>query len=93
MAICFCRLCNRDRQVGEILATKDVDKITQLLRETYEMLQYAEHDLNWHQAIMDGSWPQAVQILEQALKRAIAQREPVVNSSSNAGSKPDSLPR
>jgi len=41
----------------------------------YDYLLNVDEDLNYHQAILDGSWPSSVEILERALALARAKQQ------------------
>lgn len=45
------------------------------VKEAYDYILNIDMDLNWHQAILDGSWQDSVRILEQALARAREQEK------------------
>ena len=45
-----------------------------LIGQLEDELVNTQEDLNYHQAILDGSWPQATKILLRSLKKARAIR-------------------
>lgn len=47
--------------------------------EVYDYLLNVDEDLNYHQAILDGSWPNAIPILERALALARAKQQEKLN--------------
>lgn len=69
MSHCECKVCQNGRMFRH--------KVEQLPEEQrgffeslYEDLMEKEMDLDYKRAILDGSWPQSVEILEKALARA-----------------------
>jgi hypothetical protein len=69
MSQCQCKVCQNGRMFRH--------KVEQLPEEQrgffeslYEDLIEKEMDLDYKRAILDGSWPQSVEILEKALARA-----------------------
>ena len=51
---------------------EEIEKIQAELQQQKNDNIDIEDDLSWHKAIFDGSWPQAVEILEQTLKKVKA---------------------
>jgi len=56
---CNCSICVREREWNEILSTGDVEKIKDLFDVVRNYLYQTEDDLNWAEAVIDGSWPNA----------------------------------
>lgn len=67
---CECRLCVYSRKVDGIIERRNVDELIELVKELMNTNYCIGEDLNYHQCIMDGSWPSAVQQLEKALEKA-----------------------
>ena len=70
MKTCLCRLCKRSRRIRRIMQNGSHPQKNRLIRELVDSLCYTEDDLNYEQAIKDGSWPTAVEILERRLEAA-----------------------
>lgn len=54
----------------QLLALPIPESAKQQIETIFDLWLHTSDDLNWHQAIMDGSWPNAVTILEDALEKA-----------------------
>ena len=72
---CDCRLCRYDRYVDSVIALRDVDKLVALVNELMNELANIGEDLNWHECVLNGSWPSSVEILEQSLQEAQTKKE------------------
>ena len=68
--ICKCRLCIRHRRMDSLRKRGTRKQLVAALDELMNHLCDVEADLNYHQVIMDGSWPSSVEQLQKALKRA-----------------------
>ena len=71
MAKCECDICKRHQRIKDIVASRDPDKLIAMVNELADALASTEMDLNYDECILDGSWPSAVYILENALCKAI----------------------
>ena len=71
---CQCDICKRSRHVRRELAGGSKRRLRDLVEKLYNQLEGAEMELNYSQAILDGSWPTAVETLEQSLARARERR-------------------
>jgi hypothetical protein len=68
---CDCELCKRNRKFEGFLKKYPFTKNdTEFLNKIYLDLNMTEFELNHREAILDGSWPQAVEILERSLEEA-----------------------
>lgn len=67
---CVCQLCERHRRVETVLRGKDIKAMIHLIRELESRLDHTEADLNYDEAVLDGSWPSAPEILSRSLERA-----------------------
>jgi hypothetical protein len=67
--VCQCKLCVRHRKWKEILDRNDLQEIKDLVNEIISLLLNSELDNNYYECILDGSWPQAKEILERALTK------------------------
>lgn len=68
--VCKCRICKRTKRVKKILESRKPTELRRLVEELFDELMQVEDDLNYHQAILDGSWPSAETQLEAALVKA-----------------------
>jgi hypothetical protein len=67
--MCECDLCTYGRKVREQLALIPEPQ-REFFKDMHLQLFDAEAELNYYQAIADGSWPQAEEILTRWLKKA-----------------------
>lgn len=70
MPECNCHICTYGRKVDGIIEARDTDKLIELVRELMNGAVDIEEDLAYRKAILDGSWPQSVAILERSLAHA-----------------------
>ncbi len=66
---CSCRQCIRTNEfcaITEKLSPED----REWMEDFYNAVLQTELDLNWHEAVSDGSWPNSVMILEGWLHKA-----------------------
>jgi transcriptional regulator of acetoin/glycerol metabolism len=68
--MCDCKYCKRSQEIDAIIASRDVDELVKLIRETQEYEANIALDLEVCEAVLDGSWPGAVEQLERALVKA-----------------------
>lgn len=66
---CECKLCVRNRAFIIHLACIPEDE-RPFFDNLYDHLMNVEFDLNYHEVVLSGDWPSAVEILERALVRA-----------------------
>ncbi len=72
---CNCAICTRATRFAAVIASRDVDALIAAVVELENSLGMTEDDLDHKNAILDGSWPSAVEQLEAALERAKGKRE------------------
>jgi hypothetical protein len=71
MSKCDCKICKRGREFYRIVkALKKYPLIVEYLKTMYDYLLNIEEDMDYYRAILDGSWPTSVGILQTALKKA-----------------------
>ncbi len=63
---CECRICKRARRIDLIKEFANREQLLALVDELHERLCSAEADENWATAIIDGSWPEADEIIKRA---------------------------
>ena len=66
---CDCQTC-KDIQRMRAVTSQLNELDTEFLHGLMARLMQTEMDLNWHQAIADGSWPNSVEILRGWLRNA-----------------------
>ena len=66
---CECEVCIRGRRLKSVAGKLNEDDAKWLLEMGAEFA-HRSMDRDYCQAIMDGSWPSAVEILERALEQA-----------------------
>lgn len=67
---CLCRFCKLSRRIKRTINSGSHPQKNKLIRELSDLYWHTDDDLNYQQAINDGSWPTAVEMLEQRLERA-----------------------
>jgi len=70
MAKCECDFCSRDYPKFREMMWSTDGEVRSYIEELFNHWQDTAADLNYSEAILDGSWPQAVEILEKSLERA-----------------------
>ena len=70
MRKCPCNYCKFHDKVDEVVSTGSREQLVSLVWEIYEMYSLTDEDLHYEKAIADGSWPNAVEILEKRLENA-----------------------
>lgn len=70
--VCQCALCTRHRHVRATIQSGTREELCKLIDELSEQLLEVECDRDYRAAILDGSWPGAVELLQRALKDAEA---------------------
>lgn len=68
--MCNCDHCKFSRRANEILELNNISTLKSFIHELLNLLIQTEADLNYHQAILDGSWPTSVSQLRRALEKA-----------------------
>ena len=74
MGTCNCKWCERNRRWNEMAVSESQTVRDDLIHELREELGNVEEDLNWHKAILDGSWPTAREYAEKIIA-AVEKRE------------------
>ena len=72
---CECRLCKLSAELTEALHSDDIDFVKDALRKFSDLWLCADFDNNYYQAILDGSWPSAEEILTRSLEKAKTHKE------------------
>jgi hypothetical protein len=75
---CTCRICKLSRRIKSVRESGTMRQKNILIRDLSESLFNTEHDLDWHQSVLNGSWPQAEEILTRSLVSARKIREEYV---------------
>lgn len=71
---CECRFCTLYRESVSVKRSGTYYELRKFIDRLMDDLANAEEDLNYHKAIMDGSWPSAKDKAQEILKR-VAERE------------------
>lgn len=71
---CPCEICARYQRFRMVMSSGSRVKLRQLARAIFDELYSVEEDLEYKNAILDGSWPTAVEHLEEALRAAKAKK-------------------
>ncbi len=66
---CDCRICKRYRRHREVLRGDDINALRDLIYELQSALMHSEDDANYYQAIVDGSWASADEIIAFSRKK------------------------
>ena len=66
---CNCETCKLSRRIDATIERRDPDEMAALIKELANMWICADFDNSYHRAILDGSWPQAKEILTRGLER------------------------
>lgn len=66
---CDCALCQHHRVIVGVLERECVMTMKDTIKRLEEELDDTSFDLNWHTAVLDGSWPSAREVLQAALKK------------------------
>lgn len=69
-----CLFCRRYKRYREVMANGSRSKLRKFLTDVFEHLYNVEAELDLANAVLDGSWPTAVEQLEEALKTAKEKR-------------------
>lgn len=67
---CNCNFCQLYAKRTEALASDDIDVVKKALIEFSDLWLSADFDLSYYKCILDGSWPQAEEILTRSLEKA-----------------------
>lgn len=68
--MCNCSTCTESRDIEDMIACKDVERLITKVKDLECRLSHEEMDLAVNLAVLDGDWPNSVEILERCLKRA-----------------------
>ena len=72
---CRCSFCKKGEEHEAAFARRDPDELIALVKKVRDEWLCAEFDNSYYQCIMNGSWPNAVDILTRALEKARQQPE------------------
>ena len=77
---CTCKYCEERRAFLIVANTVPNENDRKWLLNLYDQIDDERFDANYNRAVLDGSWPSAVEQLEQALAKAKEIRERNDNS-------------
>lgn len=66
---CECRLCQLALRIESTIAGREVEPMKEMLLEVYSLYMSTLLDENWASAVIDGSWPNADEIIAHARKK------------------------
>ncbi len=75
MAKCDCELCKLYILRNQALESDDIEFVKKTLKEFEVLYLHASQDASYYQCIVDGSWPQAEEILTRSLAKVKKQKE------------------
>ncbi|KKM77034.1 hypothetical protein LCGC14_1374020 [marine sediment metagenome] len=75
MGKCNCFGCEKYSAISDAVRKKDIDTLAKVAKELGCRAINAELDVNYYKSILNGSWPQAIEILEEALDKAKERRQ------------------
>lgn len=67
---CKCGWCKLYARYKRAMASKSLKKLRAFTEKVFDLYNHTSEDLNYRQAILDGSWPTAIEQLERALNNA-----------------------
>lgn len=70
MSKCECKHCQYSKEVRshlDILSENGLEEQREFFSNMYDLLISVEADNDYHSAILDGTWPNAKEILERSL--------------------------
>lgn len=80
--MCECKVCKDDKRWRDVIKNGTVDDRFEVYNEMQSRIELAETDASIYRAILDGTWPNALEILERSLeiiKAKNAQNLPITN--------------
>lgn len=81
--MCNCSSCKMSREIKRTVQNGSHRQKNRLIRELADLYWNTSADLNYENSIADGSWPQAVEILERRLENAKTRK--AATSNGNGG--------
>ena len=84
--MCSCRWCKEYRLVKRTVKSGSRHQLRRVLLRFAEDAWMANEELSVNQAILKGTWPSAVEILERALERAKKYQQEQSNQAQEANS-------
>lgn len=67
---CQCDLCKMSKRIDRTIEKRDLDEMAILIKDLANWMASAEFDRDYYKSIVDGSWPQAEEILTKSLVKA-----------------------
>lgn len=67
---CDCEICVYNRKIKGVIARRDTDELIALVNELADSWLNMTDGLNYYTSVFDGSWGNAVQVLEERLANA-----------------------
>jgi ribosome biogenesis protein Tsr3 len=67
---CNCKLCELHNLRTKALESDDINLVKNVLEKFADLWLNADFDRSYYMCILDGSWPQAEEILTRSLEKA-----------------------
>jgi hypothetical protein len=74
---CNCESCKLSRKSHKIIKNGSIEEKNLFISELLDLYFHVSADLNYEQAVSDGSWPTAIEIMETRLKFAVDKRNQI----------------
>jgi len=65
---CKCKMCTRHRMIREATDRANVHTLKRIIDDLENSLVETEEELSYYSSIFNGTWPGAVEVLENLLK-------------------------
>ncbi len=77
---CNCKLCELDKIRSEALKSNDIEVVKKAVIKFSNLWLNVADDLSYHKCILDGSWPQAKEILTRSLEKTEKYQSKIINN-------------
>ena len=65
---CTCKMCTRHQTIKGVIARAKPDELISVIDELENSLVEVEDELSYYSSIFNGSWPEAIELLENRIK-------------------------
>lgn len=66
--MCECQVCKDIKRWGDVFKNGDVYQRLKVFEEMFSRIEEAETDVQYYKALLNGTWPNAEEILESKLQ-------------------------
>jgi len=73
--VCHCSLCKQSRKYKKAKKEKDIDALIEIIDDLRDFQYNVGDDVAYYKAVIDGSWPQSEEILEECILRIKTAKE------------------